>query len=53
MTTQLTKTTEIAVNSYTTLNSSFTSSFNVGAVIQGDMRQLAMGRWNYMYPSSN
>ena len=41
----------IAVSAYTTLNSSFTSSFAVGASYQGTMRQLASDRWNYMYPS--
>jgi hypothetical protein len=41
----------ISVNAYTQLNSSFASSCTAGAPIQGNMRQLALDRWNYMYPS--
>lgn len=41
----------IVANAFTSLNSSFTSSCVAGQPIQGNMRQLALGRWNYMYPS--
>lgn len=42
----------VAVNSLVTLNSSVTIGVESGAPIQGGMRQLALDRWNYMYPSN-
>lgn len=45
---KLTAMTLIARVQYT---SSFTSTVRVGTPIQGNMRQLALARWNYMYPS--
>jgi lysophospholipase L1-like esterase len=46
-----TATQPIACNSYVDLNSDMTSSARAGAPYQGNMRQLAIDRWNYMYPS--
>lgn len=47
----LNKFTAISFVSRVTLNSSFSSTVAVGKPIQGNMRQLALARWNYMYPS--
>lgn len=41
----------IACNAYGGLNSDLTISARAGAPYQGNMRQLAFDRWNYMYPS--
>lgn len=46
--TKLTTMTIVARVQYTT---SFASTVKVGTPIQGNMRQLALARWNYMYPS--
>lgn len=49
---QLVKTTATGVNSDTSLTSSaLITSCVAGQPYQGDMRQLATDRWNYMYPS--
>jgi hypothetical protein len=37
--------------SYVALKSSASSTIVAGVPIQGNMRQLALDRWNYMYPS--
>lgn len=47
----MTKVTVIAIGSLVRENSSFTSSVAAGKPYQGNMRQLALDRWNYMYPS--
>jgi len=46
--TKVTVATLVARVQYTT---SFSSTITVGKPIQGNMRQLALARWNYMYPS--
>ena len=45
------KITSITITSRASLNSSFSSTVTAGTPIQGNMRQLAFDRWNYMYPS--
>lgn len=47
----LTKLTVISLTSRSSLNTSFASSITAGQPMQGNMRQLAPDRWNYMYPS--
>lgn len=47
----LIKLTVMSLTSRVSMTSSFTSACTVGAPYQGNMRQLAMDRWNYMYPS--
>lgn len=49
--TTLDKTTDVSVIAYVTLQTSFKSSCAAGQPMQGNMRQLARDRWNYMYPS--
>lgn len=49
--TRLSKSLMVSVNSFTSLTSSVTVACNAGAPYQGNMRQLALGRWNYMYAS--
>lgn len=51
MTTTMTKLTVMSIVSRVQYNSSFASTIAVGKPIQGNMRQLALARWNYMYPS--
>ena len=50
--TQYNKTTSVSIASRVQYNSSFASTIVAGQPIQGNMRQLASDRWNYMYPSS-
>lgn len=45
------KTTAFTIMSLTSLTSSIASTVKVGQPIQGNMRGLALARWNYMYPS--
>lgn len=45
------KTTNFTLTSRTSYQSSFSSTCAVGQPIQTGMRQLALARWNYMYPS--
>lgn len=47
----LVKTTQFTLTAHTSLTSSIAFACSVGKPIQGDMRQLALARWNYMYPS--
>lgn len=47
----LVKTTNVTIASLTSLTTSFSSTLVAGQPIQGNMRQLALARWNYMYPS--
>lgn len=51
MATQMDKTTAATVVSRVQFTSSFSSTIVVGKPIQGNMKQLALARWNYMYPS--
>lgn len=52
MASSLNKTTEIACDVSEGLTVQVTISCAVGAPYQGVMRQLALDRWNYMYPSN-
>lgn len=45
------KSTQFTLTAHTGLTSSLASTVSVGKPIQGNMRQLALARWNYMYPS--
>jgi hypothetical protein len=47
----LTKLTIMSLASRVQYTASFSSTIVVGKPIQGNMRQLADARWNYMYPS--
>jgi len=47
----LTKLTAVVLVSRVQFTTSFASTIAVGKPIQGNMRQLALARWNYMYPS--
>lgn len=49
--TTLIKLTVVSLSSRVQLTTSFSSTIVAGQPIQGDMRQLAFDRWNYMYPS--
>jgi hypothetical protein len=51
MATQMSTDTAMSLSSRVTFNTSWASTCVVGAPIQGSMRQLALDRWNYMYPS--
>lgn len=47
----VTKTMNVEVNAYNTMTSDLTIRCEAGAPYQGNMRQLSIDRWNYMYPS--
>lgn len=51
MATVYTEGTAMSLVSRVQYNTSWNSTCIVGAPIQGDMRELALDRWNYMYPS--
>lgn len=51
MVTLMSKVTVMTFVARVQFTSSFSSTFAVGQPIQGNMRQLALARWNYMYPS--
>lgn len=51
MATVMTQVVTVKVNALVQYSTSFTSSCSAGVPFQGNMRQLALDRWNYMYPS--